>query len=357
MSRTVSLQEGHLTRPRRFGHCPAIVGVLLLLALGTDIRADGSSRDDGWDLFVPSEGDYSIRMPGRPRERTEKADTELGKVNVQVVMSSHRDLVFAVDHQDDRDLPPAQRESYLDAMRDGHVRGKRGRLTREQRFMWEGHSGRDLTIMARGGSGKAASVHRIRLIFIQTRLYELMVVAPQDRAAMIEPDVERFFQSFALRDPQAVETWKVFRSTEGRFSVSMPGTPKQKRLKDAVDPDAPEIVTFIADGKEGSFIISYHDLSAAAVRKPGATLDATLELALESSKGTLLSSGRVALGRNPGREFTAEVPLGDEPKAGHLRCRIFLVGRRIYQVMAIAPKTEATSKAIDDYFKSFKLIQ
>jgi hypothetical protein len=137
----------------------------------------------------------------------------------------------------------------------------------------------------------------------------------------------------------------------------MPGAPKQKRLKDEADPSAPEIVTFVTDGKEGSFIVAYQDVTAATARKPSITLDATRDSAVEASKGTLLSGTRLNLGRHPGREFTAEVPLGDEPKAGRLRCRIFLVGRRVYQIIAITPKADSNARAIEDYFKSFKITQ
>jgi hypothetical protein len=324
-----------------------MIAGLLLLALG--------AADDAWHEFVPKEGGYSVLLPGIPKETTMKADSALGKMDVPVVRSDHKGTVYTVVHQEDIDLPPARRDRYLDTLVDGHVRAKRGRLAASAKITWEDHLGREITIESPGGPGRAASVSRLRLIFIDTRCYELMVVSTKEQAAAVEPDAKRFFESFHLRPPDPPGMWRTFRSEAGHFSVSLPGVPEEKRQADRFEREAPEVTTFTINNQDGSFLISYHDVSAAQARRPGPLLDDTRDLAIQNSLGKRLTEKRIALGRYPGREFTAEVPIGNERGAGRLRGCILLAGRRIYHVLAIAPKDKIDTEAIDKFFESFKV--
>jgi hypothetical protein len=323
-----------------------IAGVLLLAL---------AAADDAWHEFVPREGGYSVLLPGAPKEKTMKADSALGKVDVPVVMAEHKGTVYTVDHQEDLDLPSARRDRYLDTLVDGHVRSKRGRLTSSSKITWEDHPGREIAIESPGGPGRAASVSRLRLILIETRCYELMVVSTKERAAAVEPDAKRFFESFHLRDPDPPGTWRTFRSEGGRFSVSLPGIPEEKRQADRFEREAPEVTTFTINSKDGSFLVSYHDVTAAQAKRPGTLLDDTRDLAIQNSLGKRLTEKRITVGRYPGREFTAEVPIGNERGAGRLRGRILLVGRRVYHILAIAPKDKIDAEAVEKFFESFRV--
>ena len=87
---------------------------------------------------------------------------------------------------------------------------------------------------------------------------------------------------------------------------------------------------------------------------PKSLLDGTRDVVVSSSKGKLLSEKKIILDKNPGREFRAELPIGEDRKGGILKCRIYLVGHRVFQIMAVSPKDEANTKDIDVFFRSFK---
>jgi hypothetical protein len=326
-----------------------------MMGLGLCVLALAAAADDGWHEFVPSEGGYTVLLPGTPKEKIMKADSSRGQIDVPVVMAEHKGVVYTVLHQEDADIPPARRDRYLDGLVDGHVRSRRGRLTASAKITWEERPGRDATIETPRAGDKAASVTRLRLILVGSRCYELMVVSAKDRATAIDPEVQRFFGSFHERPPDPPGTWRTFRSNAGRFAVSLPGVPEEKHQADRFEPEAPEVVTFTTNSKDGSFLVSYHDVTATQARRPAALLDATCEVAIQNSRGKRLSVRKITVGRHPGREFTAEVPIGNERGAGRLRGRVLLVGRRVYHVLAIAPKDDIDAEAIDKYFESFKV--
>jgi hypothetical protein len=64
----------------------------------------------------------------------------------------------------------------------------------------------------------------------------------------------------------------------------------------------------------------------------------------------LISEKTVKLGDSPGREIHIETPT-----AGTYRARLYLVERRLYQVVVLAPKEVATSEASDWFLESFQL--
>ena len=152
------------------------------------------------------------------------------------------------------------------------------------------------------------------------------------------------------------DEWETITPEQGGFSVKIPANSTLTRKKVNGEDGSSEVVIVQAGEARLAYLVTYVDVSATTARMPRSLLDGTRDVAVSSSKGKLLSEKKILLKKYPGREIRAEVPLGDDPKGGFLKCRIYLVGRRVFQVMAIGPKDEANAKEIDKFFGSFQII-
>jgi len=147
----------------------------------------------------------------------------------------------------------------------------------------------------------------------------------------------------------------VFTSKEGKFSVSLPTKPVKQTQKARSDIGELQVHLFIVDQKERGFIASYTDYPNGSVtdQTRQKVLDACRDGNVKGVKGKLASEKKITLGekKHEGRELLIELPGG---KATY-RARIFLVGDRLYQVIAIGPDDFARSQAVTDYLDSFQV--
>lgn len=145
-----------------------------------------------------------------------------------------------------------------------------------------------------------------------------------------------------------------FTSKEGKFSVTLPVKPTEKTTTTKTDAGEVKIHLFLVDQKDRAYIVTYSDYPAGTV---GANADKVLGGVaagnVKSLKGKLASEEKITIGKNkhPGRDIRVEMP----EKKGLYRAHIFLVGDRLYQVVALGPDEFAKSKAVDDYLKSFAI--
>jgi hypothetical protein len=152
--------------------------------------------------------------------------------------------------------------------------------------------------------------------------------------------------------PQAA--WKEYVSTEGRFSVLMPGTPSKQKVSTKQGADTIEIYIVAAEAKKGedSFGVTYADFPEPVVQKTPATvlLEGARDGMLKQQSGKLLADRAISLGEYPGREFT--IKSGEEK----VFAKAILVRRRLYQVVAAVPERRADTKDVDQFLASFKLL-
>lgn len=74
-----------------------------------------------------------------------------------------------------------------------------------------------------------------------------------------------------------------------------------------------------------------------------------------AARGTVTSGNTTTLaGKHPGREFAAKFG-GDEP--GAMRARIYLVGKRLYQVIAVGTEGFANAPAATAFLESFMVTE
>lgn len=149
-------------------------------------------------------------------------------------------------------------------------------------------------------------------------------------------------------------TWEEFSSSEGAFSILMPGTPTEqtKTVNTAVGPI--DAYFFLLERKDIAYMVGYSDYPDTVVQKtnPDAILEGARNGAVANVQGKLLNELIISLNGYPGRELKIE-PAGGK---GTIKAKIFIVGNRLYQVMVVTPKEKAFSKNVRRFLDSFKFL-
>ncbi len=138
--------------------------------------------------------------------------------------------------------------------------------------------------------------------------------------------------------------WKPFTSVDGRFTVNFPGEPTPTRKN-----DLGLRLTYSAEIRQrnSTFTVVCADLNPQAVVEPGAILNSVAERYQKHTR----SRREMTLGKYPGLELTLE----DGPAKGGVWLtihRIFLVGERMYDVIAACPRDKKNDSDIDGFFMS-----
>ena len=145
--------------------------------------------------------------------------------------------------------------------------------------------------------------------------------------------------------------WKEFISKDGRFTVLMPGTPKQDMAETESDFGKGVLHLNVAQAGPTMYGANYCDFPAAVKKAPlKQVFDSSRDGAVTNLEGKLVSEKDVKLGEYPGREIRIDVAGGKRL----FRVRVFLVDQRLYQVVVFGTKDEATSKESDKFLDSFK---
>lgn len=162
--------------------------------------------------------------------------------------------------------------------------------------------------------------------------------------------------SFALAAPFAAApaaaqtapaAWVKATSAEGHFTVLMPAAPETRT--DPI-PDGAGTTTLLLAKPAGGGLW----LAGWADYAPGFTFDDQAELERNRDNfiagigATHTGTKPHAYGTRPGIEFTAE-------KAGafSVRSRVYIIGKRPYQLIAVVPVVQAASPDIDKFLDSF----
>ena len=154
----------------------------------------------------------------------------------------------------------------------------------------------------------------------------------------------------------ASPSWQDFSSDAGKFTVSMPATPKE--TSQSVDTAAGKIDLHLFTAQVGTsaYLVSYSDYPADMMSQadPAKVLDGAMNGAVTNVSGTILSSQDVTLDGNPGKDFTADGKI-TKPGDGSVRGRIYLVKNRLYQIIIVGLKDQIPAADADKYMQSFKL--
>jgi hypothetical protein len=152
--------------------------------------------------------------------------------------------------------------------------------------------------------------------------------------------------AFIAQAPAQTPPWTKFSSPEGRFSVLMPASPMPEEQGKDTRFGRVTMYFFTAGTEKGIFIVAYADYTMGDVKQE---LDANRNSFLKGMKATLVSESDIKLQENPGREIRAE------RDRLSIRSRIYLVGKRYYQVVAITPATLPGNLEAEKFLSSFEL--
>ncbi|MFN2492296.1 MAG: hypothetical protein ABR501_05355 [Pyrinomonadaceae bacterium] len=155
---------------------------------------------------------------------------------------------------------------------------------------------------------------------------------------------------------QTSEPWQKFSSEEGKFTILMPTKPKVE-VKE-VDSQIGKLTqyVYVSSTDNGLFQVSYADYTVdPPSEKRDSVLEAIREGVITGLKAELVTQKNITLQGYPGREFLAQRQIEGIDFVFHWR--IFLVGRRVYQLAVANQKKTDASAEITKFVTSFELDQ
>jgi len=143
--------------------------------------------------------------------------------------------------------------------------------------------------------------------------------------------------------------WAHFNSDDGRFSVLMPEIPQEKT--ETVDSAHGPYTThlFVVRDTTSVYLIGWVDYDPSFNFNRQAELEANRDNFVKGITATLVSTRPTVIDGYSGLEFTAET--ADRV----FKSRVFLVGRRPYQIVIGSPKGFDDTALTNRFFNSFKV--
>jgi hypothetical protein len=150
--------------------------------------------------------------------------------------------------------------------------------------------------------------------------------------------------------PDEKSKLKLFTSAAGKYKVLLFPDPRKREQA------AAGVTMYVAINDMGSraILVAYADIPIPAGETAEQTqtrLDGAKNGAIKNINGKLIREAKITLGKHPGRQFSAELP----GSKGVMKARVYLVGKRLYQIMAVGPKDFTDSADVKKMFDSFEL--
>ncbi len=147
--------------------------------------------------------------------------------------------------------------------------------------------------------------------------------------------------------------WKPYTSPKGKYTVSLPAKPTEKRRVLAISGKTVDLVTATARKGLATYAASHAELAGAEAE---ASVEAAQADLLALSKGELKDKKEVRLGDQKGHELAIEIPRKVVAGGANQTARIFTIGGRLYILSATVPtaKVEALADEVTGFFDSFK---
>ncbi|HYX53019.1 MAG TPA: hypothetical protein VE783_06180 [Candidatus Limnocylindrales bacterium] len=163
------------------------------------------------------------------------------------------------------------------------------------------------------------------------------------------------------RTPEAIHTrlmnspdvpdWKQFLYEEDGFAISAPTEPGSRRGSATVGPGEVEQHFYsVSLGDDSGWMAIAYTLDPDDKRSPEIILADKRDSALESVHGKLISEMPIVLEGYLGLQVELE---SEKYRA---RSRYYVVGRRMYELLSIAPMDRPIHRETDRFFRGFRLI-
>jgi hypothetical protein len=148
-----------------------------------------------------------------------------------------------------------------------------------------------------------------------------------------------------------------FKSAAGRFAVTAPKTLQESTQDLELQAGKIALHLFSTQQDNIGYFVSYCDYPPETMAHGDLEkmLDGSRDGALSKTKGKLVSETKISLEGNPGRELVMETA-DESGRRAIIKGRLFMVKNRLYQVMVVAPRSQAGDKEVDQFLQSFKLV-
>jgi hypothetical protein len=143
--------------------------------------------------------------------------------------------------------------------------------------------------------------------------------------------------------------WVKFTSDEGHFSVLMPEIPKEKTENENSAHGPYTTHLFIVRDTTSVYLIGWVDYDPSFNFNQQAELEANRDNFVKGLSAKLISTRPTRIDGYSALEFTAET---DDRI---FKSRVYMVGRRPYQIVIGSPKGEDDSANVNRFFNSFKV--
>jgi len=159
------------------------------------------------------------------------------------------------------------------------------------------------------------------------------------------------FAALSARAQAPAAGWVKFSPPGSPFTVLLPSQPKES--KQSANSSAGPYTTYLyncVDADNVIYLVGWVDYDPSFKFGVQAELEANRDNFVKNVKARLLSTTPVKLGTHPGIEFKAVL----DGKAD-IVSRVYIVGRRPYQLIMLTPTGLDSSAARQRFFSSFKL--
>jgi hypothetical protein len=285
------------------------------------IQTDDDVESDDFEVIDdPVESESPPASAPKHRKRLLADDNEIAAALLGPRRKKEKNDERRADSDRPRRIRTDDEEDEPDPDRPRKKKGSRSRRRKEGKFNW--------TIIAIGAG-----------VIITIGMITGMVFA-----------VRSFFD-----DAISAERWKTFEAP-GRFKVSMPGTPQQK--SQTLGPVSMVLYLYEYDLSTGFFVGHSEGSLPAQRRALGAEgiLDDSCDGALKGiEKDEPVEIRRVSInhGPYPGKLLVVNV----KKRKVNMVARVFLVGERVYLLVAVGKKYDEENVNVKKFFDSFELLE
>ena len=151
--------------------------------------------------------------------------------------------------------------------------------------------------------------------------------------------------------------WQQLASAEGRFAALMPGKAVRTTQKlDAAGSTHPFVIFTVDRPPSETYFAGYVDFPGEGELDDDLILDGSRDSGVKNVGGKLISGSKVLLDGHPGRQFSYEVEGPNPGRKMHYRSRIYLVERRLFNLLQLRTGGGDASKDAATFFDSFRLL-
>ena len=144
--------------------------------------------------------------------------------------------------------------------------------------------------------------------------------------------------------------WVRYENEQGRFSVLMPGTPNAETPQTTQSEHGPYTThLFITKTSSSIFLIGWVDYDPNFNFNRQQELEANRDNFVKGVQATLMDSRALTIDGYQAIEFIAE------SETRRFKSRVYMVGRRPYQIVIASQKNEEDPVATNRFFNSFKV--